>query len=49
VIPDFRLHTDATLRLELGARWQDFHAEHAAARGIPGDDVDPADFVSANS
>jgi hypothetical protein len=49
VIPDFRLHTDATLRWELGARWQTFHSTHRAAHGISGDDVDPAAFVTANS
>ena len=49
VIPDFRLHTDETIRLELGARWLEFHAVHAAALGISGDDVDPAGFVSANT
>jgi iron-sulfur cluster repair protein YtfE (RIC family) len=49
VIPDFRLHTDVTVRWELGTRWQAFHAEHAAARGISGEDVDPSSFVTANS
>jgi hypothetical protein len=49
VIPDFRLHTDASLRCELGARWQSFHSTHRAASGISGDDVDPAAFVTANS
>jgi hypothetical protein len=49
VIPDFRLHTDPTLRLELGARWQSFHSTHRAAHGISGEDVDPAAFVTANS
>jgi hypothetical protein len=49
VIPDFRLHTDATLRWELDIRWQSFHSSHKAAHGISGDDVDPAAFVTANS
>ncbi|MDO8307200.1 MAG: hemerythrin domain-containing protein [Actinomycetota bacterium] len=49
VIPDFRLHTDVALRRKLGARWQEFHAVHGAARGISDDDVDPAEFVRDNS
>jgi iron-sulfur cluster repair protein YtfE (RIC family) len=49
VIPDFRQHTDAALRQELGDRWRAFHDDHRAARGISGDDVDPTSFVAANS
>jgi hypothetical protein len=49
VIPDFRLHTDAALRGELGVRWQTFHAVHTAARGITGDEIDPTAYVTSNS
>ena len=49
VIPDMRAHTDPALRSELGVRWLAFHDEHRAARGIPEAEVDPNDFVRANS
>jgi len=49
VIPDVRLHTDAALRSDLGARWQEFHSVHEAARGMSIDDIDPASFVAENS
>jgi iron-sulfur cluster repair protein YtfE (RIC family) len=49
VIPDFRLHTDVTLRRVLGAQWQAFHDAHRAARGISKGDVEPTEFVEANS
>ncbi|MDI1289386.1 MAG: hemerythrin domain-containing protein [bacterium] len=49
VIPDFREHSDATLRGTLGEAWIEFDKQHAGARGISGDDVDPDDFVKENS
>lgn len=49
VIPDFRLHTDMAQRLVLGAQWKAFHDAHVAARGIAKGDIDPTEFVEANS
>ena len=49
VIPDFREHSDEALRSRLGARWVAFHGEHRAARGIPGEDIDPQEYVLENS
>ena len=49
VIPDFREHSDLTRRSSLGALWVAFHAEHRAARGISGEDIDPEEYVAENS
>lgn len=49
VIRDVRLHTDESMRNDLGKRWLAFHVAHAAAQGISRQDVDPDAFVSANS
>lgn len=49
VIPDFREHSDEALRSRLGAKWVAFHAEHRAARGIPGEDIDPEEYIVENS
>jgi hypothetical protein len=45
VIPDFREHSDEALRSRLGAAWVLFHAEHRAAGGISGTDIDPQEYV----
>jgi hypothetical protein len=49
VIPDFREHSDAELRSELGVRWVAFHAEHRGARGVSGDDVGPDEYIEEHS
>jgi Hemerythrin HHE cation binding domain len=49
VIPDFREHSDEALRSSLGAQWVAFHSEHRAARGISGQDIDPEEYIAANS
>jgi len=49
VIPDFREHSDEALRSRLGAAWVSFHAEHRAARGISGEDIDPEEYIAENS
>ena len=49
VIPDFREHCDRARRSSLGAQWVAFHAEHRAARGISGEDIDPEEYVAENS
>jgi hypothetical protein len=49
VIPDFREHSDQALRSRLGTRWVAFHAEHRAARGISGEDIDPGEYIDQNS
>ena len=49
VIPDFREHCDQARRSSLGAQWVAFHAEHRAARGISGEDIDPEEYVAENS
>ena len=49
VIPDFREHCDQARRLSLGGQWVAFHAEHRAARGISGEDIDPQEYVAENS
>jgi len=49
VIPDFREHSDEALRSRLGAQWVAIHAQHRAARGISGQDIDPEEYVVENS
>lgn len=49
VIPDFREHCDQARRSSLGGHWVAFHAEHRAARGIPGEDINPEEYVAENS
>ncbi|HEY5247140.1 MAG TPA: hemerythrin domain-containing protein, partial [Dermatophilaceae bacterium] len=49
VIPDFREHSDEALRSRLGTEWVVFHAEHRAALGIPGVDLDPQEYIVENS
>ena len=49
VIPDFREHCDEKLRKALGESWIAYEKQHADARGITGDDVDPDDFVKEHS
>ena len=49
VIPDFREHSDEALRARLGEEWVVFHAEHRAARGISGEDIDPKEYIVENS
>src|SRR5664279_5792050 len=48
VIPDFREHSDEALRSRLGSQCVAFHGEHRAARGIPGEDIDPQEHVVEN-
>jgi iron-sulfur cluster repair protein YtfE (RIC family) len=49
VLPDFRKHSDQPQRSRLGALWVAFHADHRAAHGISGDDIDPQEYVADNS
>jgi len=49
VVPDFREHSDEALRSRLGAEWVAFHADHGAARGISGKDIDPGEYIVENS
>lgn len=49
VIPDFREHSDPSLRQSLGRAWVRFADEHAGARGISDRDVDPQAYVEENS
>jgi hypothetical protein len=49
VVPDFREHSNEALRSRLGAKWVAFHAEHRAARGISGEDIDPGKYIVENS
>ena len=49
VIPDFREHSTEGLRSDLGVRWTAFHSEHRGARGVPGDDVAPNEYIEQHS
>ena len=49
VLPPFQAQVSAELRDELGMRWLRFHEEHEDARGLSGDNVDPAAYVDKHS
>ena len=44
-IPDFRAHSDAPLREELGARFLAFNAAHPCAEGLDLSDKDPDEYI----
>jgi len=48
-IPDFREHSHEARGSRLGAQWVAIHAEHCAARGVTGEDIDPEEYVVENS
>jgi hypothetical protein len=47
-LPDFRRHADMDLRIELGARWLAFYAEHPSGRGLTFRDKDPQKYIEEN-
>ena len=49
VLPPFKESVDEDTRTELGMAWLAFHDEHASARGLSGDDVDPESYVEEHS
>ena len=48
-VPDFREHSHEARRSRLGAQGVAIHAEHCAARGGTGEDIDPEEYVVENS
>ncbi len=49
VLPPFKDQVDAGTRDELGMRWLAFHEEHARAKGLSGENVDPKEYVEEHS
>ena len=49
ILPPFQAQVSAEQRDELGLRWLQFHEEHADARGLSGETVDPAAYVEEHS
>ena len=49
ILPPFQAQVSAEQRDELGLRWLKFHEEHADARGLSGETVDPAAYVEEHS
>jgi Hemerythrin HHE cation binding domain len=47
VLPDFRHHATAEQRVELGARWLVYYAEHPCGRGLAFRDKDPHRYIEA--
>jgi hypothetical protein len=49
VLPPFREQVAPELRAQLGEQWLAFQEEHARARGLSGDDVDPKAYVEEHA
>lgn len=49
IFPTFRESVDAAKREELGLAWLKFHDDHENARGLSGEDKDPAAYVEEHS
>ncbi len=45
VLPPFQSQVSTERRTDLGMRWMAFHDEHAQAKGLSRDDVDPEGYV----
>lgn len=48
-IPDFLRVASVEFRQELGAKYEQYFAEHPGGRGLSGEDKDPDAYVEANS
>ncbi|WP_436532421.1 hemerythrin domain-containing protein [Actinoplanes sp. HUAS TT8] len=46
VLPDFRKHASMELRIELGARWLRFFAEHPQGKGLDFSNKDPKKYIA---
>jgi Hemerythrin HHE cation binding domain len=46
VLPDFRKHASMELRIELGARWLRFFAEHPQGKGLDFHNKDPKRYIA---
>ncbi|MCW2713928.1 MAG: uncharacterized protein JWN88_975 [Frankiales bacterium] len=49
VLPPFKEQVAQKHRTDLGMRWMAFHDEHAQAKGLSGDDVDPQEYVDEHA
>jgi hypothetical protein len=49
VIPPYKEQVDAGTRTRLGEQWLAFLERHEGARGLPGEDKDPEEYVAENS
>jgi hypothetical protein len=46
VLPDFRRHAGAKLRIELGEQWLTFYGEHPSGKGLTFTDKDPQRYIN---
>ncbi|BCY11165.1 hemerythrin domain-containing protein [Actinoplanes sp. L3-i22] len=46
VLPDFRKHASMELRIELGAKWLRFFAEHPQGKGLDFSNKDPKKYIA---
>jgi hypothetical protein len=49
VLPPFQSEVAEDKRRELGMRWLAFHDQHEQAKGLPGEKVDPKQYVAQKS